>query len=190
MLLFGRQPHIRIAGAYVTAARLAGMDLAAEAIDVKRIEGRLAVQTEDVLRFLRGHLAVSRIPTGCEPDARADLPEAALHEALMNALAHRDYTIAGPVRVLVLDDRVEVRSPGRLPNTVTVEAMRLGAVHVVRNATVFATLMRLGYVTDMGSGVRRMIQRVREHGGGEVRLVEEASEFVVSFPRPRPAPAR
>lgn len=51
-------------------------------------------------------------------------------------LLRSDYTIAAPVRALVFDDRVEVRTPGQLPNSVTLEALRLG-VHVLRNPTMY-----------------------------------------------------
>ena len=99
-------------------------------------------------------------------------------------MAHRDYTVPSPVRLLVFDDRVEVRTPGQLPNTVTVEAMRLGAAHILRNPTIYTLLARLGFVTGIGSGVFRLIQAVREATGREAQLVPLATEFVVTLPRP------
>ncbi|MGH3687491.1 MAG: ATP-binding protein [Pseudonocardiaceae bacterium] len=59
---------------------------------------------------------------------------------MVNALVHRDYTIAGPTRVFVLADRVEVRSPGRPPNSVDAEAMRVG-VHVTRNPHIYSRVV-------------------------------------------------
>ncbi|MBV9141973.1 MAG: hypothetical protein JO115_13835 [Pseudonocardiales bacterium] len=61
---------------------------------------------------------------------------AALREAVVNALVHRDYTIPGATRVFVLSDRVEVRSPGRSPTGVDAEAMRAG-VHVTRSPHIY-----------------------------------------------------
>jgi len=60
---------------------------------------------------------------------------------------------------------------------VTIEAMRLGAAHILRNPTIYALFNRLGRVTDMGSGVFRMIQRVRKTTGKEVELREEGEEI-------------
>ena len=97
----------------------------------------------------------------------------------MNALAHP----SGPVRLLVFDDRIEIRTPGQLPNTVSVEAMRLGGAHVLRNPTIYTLFARLGLVTGIGSGVYRMIQMTREAVGREPELLVMPGEFVVILPR-------
>jgi ATP-dependent DNA helicase RecG len=67
-----------------------------------------------------------------EAERFPELPEKALRETLVNALLHRDYTIRGPIRLLIFQNRVEVHSPGKPPNTVDVATMRLGT-HVPRN---------------------------------------------------------
>ena len=186
LLAFGRAPQRHVAGAYATAARLSGTDLASDVVDQQTLVGPIPTLLEDAGRFLRAHLVKPRTPAGFEPEGLAELPEAALREAVTNALAHRDYTMAGPVRLLLFADRLEIRSPGRLPNTVTVEAMRRGAAHMLRNPTVFSTLLRMGRVTDIGRGVLRMIQQIRQRTGQDLRLTEEAEEFVVALPRPSP----
>jgi len=136
------------------------------------------------VRFLKLHLRVPHVIEGLLPEARPELPEAALREVLINALAHRDYTLAAPVRLFIFDDRVEVRTPGGLPNSVTIEAIRLGAAHVLRNPTIYIMLSRLGLVTDVGSGLYRTIRLVREATGREPDLRLEGAEFVVALPRP------
>jgi ATP-dependent DNA helicase RecG len=85
--------------------------------------------------------------------------------------------------VLIYDDRVEVRTPGQLPNTVTVDALRVG-VHVLRNPTIYNIFLKVGLVTDAGSGIPRMIRILREAKGYEPDFRVEANEFVVSIPRP------
>ncbi|KAF5411267.1 MAG: hypothetical protein C5S47_04275 [Candidatus Methanogasteraceae archaeon] len=67
---------------------------------------------------------------------------------------------------LVFDDRVEIRTPGKLPNTVTIESRRWG-VHVLRNPTIYNVFLKLGFVTDAGSGISRMIRVFREATGQE-----------------------
>ena len=111
----------------------------------------------------------------------------ALREALVNALVHRDYTISAPVRVIVFDDRLELRTPGKLPNTVTIESLRIG-VHVLRNPTLYNIFLKSGLVTDAGSGIPRIIHLIREKTGREPELRIEGNEFVIAIPRPRQNP--
>jgi ATP-dependent DNA helicase RecG len=79
---------------------------------------------------------------------------------------------------------VEVRTPGRLPNSVTIEAIKLGGAHVLRNPMIYLLLSRLGLVTGLGSGVFRVIQLVREATGREPEIVEQDNELVMTLPRP------
>ncbi len=92
-------------------------------------------------------------------------PEDACREALTNAIAHRDYTMEGrAIEVYVFDDRLEVRSPGALLSTVTVEGLKsLAGVHQSRNTALARTLRELGYMREMGEGFRRMFQLMRAH---------------------------
>ena len=85
-------------------------------------------------------------------------------------------------RVLVFEDRVEVRSPGGLPNSVRLAQLPAG-VHVLRNPTLYNLLLKRGLATDAGSGIPRMIQAVRERTGRVPQLGLAGDEFVVTLPR-------
>ena len=183
LLFFGRDPQRFFPQAHIVAARIPGLDMAAAPSDAKQIAGTLPAMLEDTARFLRIHLRTEHRIQGFEPEVFPELPEEALRETLVNALAHRDYTILAPVRVLVFDDRVEVRTPGGLPNTVTVEAMKLGAAHVLRNPAIYTLFSRLGLVTGIGSGVYRTIQMVKKAVGREPGIYMEANELVVGLPK-------
>jgi ATP-dependent DNA helicase RecG len=100
----------------------------------------------------------------------------------VNALAHRDYTIAAPIRVIVFDDRIEIRTPGALPNTVTLESLPFG-IHVLRNPMIYSMLLRVGLVTDAGSGIPRIIRLTRQATGQEPTFRQEGNEFVLALPR-------
>lgn len=91
--------------------------------------------------------------------------------------AGRDYTITAPVRVLLFDDRLEIRTPGQLPNTVTVEAILLGAAHVLRNPTIYLMFYRAGLVTHLGSGVLRAKQAL-ERSGKRLQMQQSETEFI------------
>jgi ATP-dependent DNA helicase RecG len=185
VLFFGREPQRFFPHAHLVAARIPGTDYSFPPSDNKLINGALPTMLEDAARFLRIHLPTAHRIQGFEPEAHPELPEEALREILVNALAHRDYTILAPVRVFVLDDRVEIRTPGELPNTVTIEAIRLGAAHVLRNPTIYILFSRLGLVTGIGTGIYRAIQQIQELTQKELRLFLEGNEFVVSIPRTR-----
>lgn len=183
LLFFGREPQRFLPQSHVAAARFTGNDLAASLLDVKQIDGPLPSVLDDAVRFLRLHLRIAHHVRGFEPEVYPELPEEALREVLVNALAHRDYTVTAPVRLFVFDDRVEIRTPGRLPNTVTIEEMKLGGAHVLRNPTIYTLFSQLGMVTGVGIGVYRTIQWVRESTGKEPDIYLEGNELVVSLPR-------
>ena len=182
MLLLGGAPQRFLPHAYVSALRIPGTDIATPPMDQKRIEGRafdLLVAAESFLDF---HLLRRHRIRGLEPEVVPELPPSALREVLVNAVAHRDYTVVGPIRVLVFEDRVEVRSPGGLPNSVRLAQLPAG-VHVLRNPTLYNLLLKRGLVTDAGSGIPRLIHLVRERTGRVPTLRLSGDEFVVTLPR-------
>jgi ATP-dependent DNA helicase RecG len=183
ILFLAQHPQRFLPNAYISALRIPGTDISVEPQDQKRIEGRLVEMLQDTMRFLNIHLRRPHQIQGLEPEVKPEIPAEVLREALVNSLAHRDYTISAPVRVIIYDDRVDVRTPGQLPNTVTVDALRVG-VHVLRNPTIYNIFLKVGLVTDAGSGIPRMIRILREAKGYEPDFRVEANEFVVSIPRP------
>ena len=111
---------------------------------------------------------------------RWDYPLDAVREAVVNAVAHRDYTIGGTdIELAIYADRLEVISPGRLPNTATVEKLRLG-YRSLRNDVVRDLLSAYGYIEALGLGIpRKIIAGMRAHNGTEPDLIEEESSFTV-----------
>jgi ATP-dependent DNA helicase RecG len=182
ILLFGREPQQHLPFAQINAARIPGTDLANEPSDRKDLTGRLLDVIDQAMRFLNLHLAIPHRIRGLEPEPRPELPDAALREALVNAVAHRDYTVQGPIRLFVFDDRVEFHTPGRPPNTVDEEAMRMG-VHVVRNPHIYARLSDAGLVTRAGSGIPRIVRLIKEATGQDVVIGIREFEVLLSIPR-------
>jgi ATP-dependent DNA helicase RecG len=87
-------------------------------------------------------------------------------EGIVNAVAHRDYSIQGTqIEIWMFDDRMEIRSPGLPPLPVTLEALNSGqAVHVSRNPRIARVLAELGFVRELGEGVPRMIAEMERQG--------------------------
>ncbi len=186
MVLFGRTPQTHLPFAQINALRFPGTDSSADPSDVKELQGQLLDVIDQAQRFLRLHLPTPHQIRGFEPEAKPELPEEALREAIVNAVVHRDYTVHGPVRLFVFDDRIEVHSPGRAPNTVDEAAMRAG-VHVVRNPHLYSRLADAGLVTRAGSGIRRMSRLIREATGRDIGLALGDYEVLVTIPRKEPS---
>lgn len=185
LLLFGRRPQQQIPYAQINAARFAGTDSGSDPLDRTDLTGRLLEVIAAAEYYLRLTLPTPHVVRDFEPESHPELPLTALREAIVNAVAHRDYTVRGPVRLFVFDDRIEVHTPGRAPNTVDEAAMRAG-VHVVRNPHLYARLSDAGLVTRAGTGVRRMDRLVREATGRPLGLTLTDYEVLVTLPRPRP----
>lgn len=188
VLLFGRKPNLSLPFAAINAARIPGTDAGGEPSDMKVLDGRLLDVIDQARRFLSLHLPVPHEIRGFAPEARPELPEEALREAVVNAVAHRDYTVHGPIRIFILDDRIEFHTPGMPPNTVDEEAMRAG-VHVVRNPHIYSRLSDAGLVTRAGSGIRRIIRLVREATGSDIGIAIRSFEVLLTIPRKPAVPA-
>lgn len=137
---------------------------------------------EQAMDFVRRNTAVESWidDNGQRQDRPKDYPLEAVRETVVNAVAHRDYTIVvTDIELSIYSDRMEVISPGRLPNTVTVEKMKFG-YRAARNELVKEVLRDYRYVEATGLGVpRKIIRGMREHNGTEPDLVEEEDRFIV-----------
>ena len=116
---------------------------------------------------------------------RWPFPEAVVRECIANALVHRDYSVAGTdVTLAVFPDRLEVESPGSLPNTVTIERMKGGARYA-RNQTLVNVMRDYGYVDARGMGIRnKVIPGMLAHNGTEPEFVADEHRLIVRLRDP------
>ena len=136
---------------------------------------------EQALDFVRRNIAIdASIDHGGRRRERWDYPLEAVREAIVNAIAHRDYTIGVmDIEFSIYSNRLEIISPGRLPNTVTVDKMRAG-YRASRNELIKEVLRDYRYIEATGLGVpRKIVAGMRAHNGTEPDLVEEESRFIV-----------
>ena len=145
--------------------------------DGSPVEPGLVDQTWD---FVRRNTTPSAHLEGARRVDRWEYPEDVIREAVVNALVHRDYSVAGTdVMLCIFADRLEITSPGRLPNTVTPEGMRTG-MRYAHNQTLVNIMRDYGYVDARGMGVRnKIIPGMRAHNGTEPELLEEEHRFTV-----------
>ncbi len=185
MLVFAKSPHASLPTARIDFARIDGTTIGETFLDRKTITGRLPQQLEAIEELLRLYLRQTGHIRNFEPETRYEMPLEILREALVNALVHRDYSLSSAIRLFMFDDRIEVHSPGPLPNSVTIENIRAG-IHVERNPIILSFMAKLGFMTRLGTGILRIFRLARESGLPEPDLTERDSEFVVTVYRNQP----
>lgn len=165
-LLFAVDPRRYVSGACVQVVRRAGVG-PGPGPTTARVElvGPLPRLLDAVLEFVQRNTPTYQAVVGTHRETLPSYPVAAVREAVLNALAHRDYGLPGAtVDVTIWDDRMEVHSPGPLPGHITLENIR--EEHYSRNRRTMAVLKLLGLVEEYGEGIDRMYREM------EARLME------------------
>ncbi|MCY3629625.1 MAG: ATP-dependent DNA helicase RecG [Rhodothermaceae bacterium] len=193
LLLFGQNPNRRLPQAGITAVKFPGVEKEYNTIDEERIRGPLTpIKSEDGDKTSRGVIdrsidfvkrnigSIAWLDGGIRRVKKA-LPLDAVREAIVNAVTHRDYTREGTdIEISMYADRLEIISPGSLPNGVTVDKMKQGVVRVARNELIKEILRDYGYMEHFGMGVRnRIIRLTRDHNGTEPDLIADEDRFKV-----------
>lgn len=163
VLMCTRHPEKWLAGALIEAVRYAGarQDSNYQA-DASTIVGPLDEQVSQAMAFTKRNMKVAAIKTPGRKEV-AQFSERAIFEAVVNAVAHRDYSIHGSkIRLFMFDDRLELYSPGPLPNTVTVDSLSLR--QSTRNELLTSLLARCPVRTDDQSVGRRFLMEKRGEG--------------------------
>lgn len=132
---------------------------------------------------LRPNLAVKRLGPSALFEEILLYPEAACVEALINAVAHRDYSLEGQgVEIYLFDDRLTVRSPGELLSTVKIEQLKqLTKAHQSRNPYITRVLRELGYMRELGEGIPRIFQSMEERDLVPPEIKSENGVFTITL---------
>ena len=165
----------------VTCAVLRGVTKT-HIVDQKEFNGDLYSTFDDCMAYLQAKLNTALIPHARGRDERLELPENALREALVNAIAHRDYRSTANVQVYVFRDRLEIVTPGGLPAGMREED--LGTKSVPRNPLLFGMFYRMGLVEQIGSGIRRIRQLCRDYEVAEPLIDVSENWVTTTFARP------
>jgi len=183
ILFFANNPQNFVSESRIFCANIDGTDIGQTNFETKNLTGKISDMINNVESFFKLTLRKKHKIIDFQPESEFEIPMTVLREAIVNAIAHRDYTINAPIRVLVFTDRVEIHSPGKLPNTVTIDSIKVAGSHVLRNPTIYNMLLKMRMVTDLGSGVRRIIKLVKEHLNEDVEFENTENEFVIKIPR-------
>jgi ATP-dependent DNA helicase RecG len=164
LMVFGQRPQRHRPVFVVKAVSFVGNDPAGDKYrDSQDIEGCLRALHRGTMSFLSRNLRYVQGEKGINSQGESEISVAALEELVVNMLLHRDYFISAPWRVMIFENRVELISPGALPNNITVENIRNG-VSVIRNPLIasFATKGDELPYRGIGTGIRRALAAVSD----------------------------
>jgi ATP-dependent DNA helicase RecG len=157
-LLFARAPQYALPAFIVKAVAFVGTQIEDERyIDSRDITGKLADIFQQTLGFIIANTRAAQGEQGFNSPGLPEIPRIVWEELVANALIHRDYFVIAQVRVLVFADRVEIISPGHLPNNLTIENIKAGNSNM-RNPILASFAAKLLPYRGLGSGLLRVIR--------------------------------
>jgi len=170
LLLFGKDPghwHPRCGIDFVKyegTERLFGAEL--NVIRRERLEAPLVNLIEMAHKTIQPHIRERQRLVDLFFEEQLEYPPFAWQEAVVNAVAHRDYGYEGlGIEIWMFDDRIEIRSPGRLVEPVTLERLRMRErIHASRNPRIVRVLTEWGYMREQGEGIPRMFEVMEREG--------------------------
>ena len=181
LLFFGKEPQNINPIFTIKAVSFFGNDLSSNMYRTKPADfkGTIPMLFKQGMDFFRSHLRHAQKGQNFNSIGILEISEIALTEILQNALIHRDYFKNAPVRILIFDDRVEIISPGKLPNALTVEEIKYGNPVVRNNQIAMFSSITLPY-SGLGTGLKRAI---KEQPDIEFVNDVEGEQFIVKIPR-------
>lgn len=157
-LLFAKSPHYALPAFIVKAVAFVGTQIEDERyIDSRDIAGKLADVFQQTLGFIVANTRAAQGEQGFNSQGQPEIPRIVWEELVANALIHRDYFVSAPIRVLVFADRVEIISPGHLPNNLTIENIKAGNSNM-RNPILASFAAKLLPYRGLGSGLLRSLR--------------------------------
>lgn len=201
LLLFGTNPNRFLPQAGIDAVAYPATEKVYEALERQSLRGPMVALrgangslvesglVEQTIAFIRRNTEVgAALAEGAARQEQWAYPEEAVREAIVNALVHRDYLLSGTnIELGIYQDRLEIISPGRLPNGITPERMRIGC-RSARNQLLKDVMRDYGYLEHMGMGVpRKIVRLMRERNGTEPDLVVDGESFILRLWKNPPA---
>jgi len=158
VLLFAKDPRALLPVFHVKAVCYPGNDIHDTSyLDSEDIFGRITTQFEGALGFVLRNLRREQHGRGVNSTGELEIPRIVLEELLANALIHRDYFVSAPIRIFVFDDRIEIISPGHLPNNLTVANIRSGNSNI-RNPILTSYATKVLPYRGLGNGILRALK--------------------------------
>ncbi len=182
-LLFARNPSLRLPVFITKAIAFPGKEIhETDYIDSQDITGKIADVFQKSIGFVLGNIRHIQGDQGVNAPGEPEIPKIAFEELIANALIHRDYFVSAPVRILVFSDRVEIISPGHLPNDLTIENIKMGNSNI-RNPILVSYATKILPYRGIGSGI---IRALKEYPDIDFMDDHEGNRFIVTVWRKVP----
>ena len=180
LLFFSKEPQLHRPVFCVKAIAFYGNDIGGlHYRDSRDLTGVIPELFQESIRFFKSNLRHEQKGQNFNSTGILEISEIALEELIQNALIHRDYTQNSPIRLMIFDNRIEIVSPGRLPNNLTVEKIRLGTA-VVRNNLLASYASKILKYRGFGTGI---IRALNEQPNIEFINDVECNQFIAKIPR-------
>lgn len=179
ILLFGLDPQRFFPASEVRCMHFHGTEIQRPVPFYRIFKGTLFEQVDMAVDFVMSKInrSVGTRSESTQAPVRYEIPPDVIREAIVNAVAHRDYTSAGAVQVSVFADRVEVWNPGTLTPPLTPESLRLPHGSIARNPRICEALFLARYIEKYGTGTLMMIRESLAHDLPEPDFVQRGGEF-------------
>ena len=188
VLLFGKRPQRFLISSAVKCAHFHGTRVGKPIPSHQVYEGTVFELVDHAVDFVLSKIALS-VGTRAESvqaPVAYEIPKEVVTEAIVNAVAHRDYTSAASVQVMLFADRLEVWNPGTLPPPLTLDKLRVPHESLPGNPLLARAMYLVQYIEQMGTGTLDMIERCVDAGLREPEF-EASGNFVIRIRRAAPA---
>lgn len=176
-LLFGKNTALKLPAFIVKCVTYPSTDIDSdEYIDSQDISGTLKNVFDNTMGFILRNLKRKQMEQGVNSLGVLEIPQIVFEELIVNALIHRDYFISATIRIFIFSDRIEIISPGHLPNNLTIENIKSGNSNI-RNPILASFATKLLPYRGLGNGIRRAIKAynniefIDDEGGNTFKVV-------------------
>ena len=185
VLLFGRQPQRFLITSEVKCAHFHGTEVAKPIPSYQVYKGTVFAMVDSAVDFVLSkiNLSVGTREESTQAPVAYEIPQEVVREAIVNAVAHRDYTSNASVQVMLFTDRLEIWNPGTLPPSLTLESLRHPHSSHPHNPLLAEALYLTRYIERMDTGTSDMIRRCLKAGLPEPEFRQDGS-FVLIIRRP------
>ena len=181
ILMFGKNPQRFFIQSEIRCARFKGIKAVKPFIDMKVINGSIYEQIDQAEKFILFNIkkAAWIEPGKIERQEKWEYPPDAIREAIINAIAHRDYNSPANVHISIFDDRIEIWNPGKLPPPLTPKNLKEEHKSIPVNPSLANLLFLIKYIERWGTGTNDIIKWCREEDLPEPIFKEVTGGFAV-----------
>ena len=187
MLLFGKSPQRFLISSEIRCAHFHGTEVAKPIPSYQVYKGTAFQLVDQAVDFVLSkiNLSVGTRAESVQAPVAYEIPKEVVTEAIVNAVAHRDYTSNASIQVMLFTNRVEVLNPGRLPPPLTLEQLRVAHSSIPNNPLLAESLYLTQYIERMGTGTLDMIRRCSDAGLPEPEFTDSGG-FKITIWRAKP----